>query len=210
MELKEQIFEGVIKGDADTVRELTAQAIEEGVPPGELLHEALIGAMEEVGARFERREYFVPQMLVAARAMKTGMGVLQPALVGDEAEPAGTVVMGTVEGDLHDIGKNLVALMLEGAGFRVIDLGVDVAPERFLEAIREEGAQAVGMSALLTTTMFNMKASIEHLVEAGLRDEVIVMVGGAPVTQRYADDVGADLYAADASVAVRRLRQALG
>jgi 5-methyltetrahydrofolate--homocysteine methyltransferase len=209
MGLQQDIYQGVVDGDADQVRKLTARAIAEGMVAGHLLNDVLIPAMGEVGDRFERREYFVPQMLVAARAMKAGMSVLRPRLVGEDLKPAGRVVIGTVEGDLHDIGKNLVALLLEGAGFQVRDLGVDVSPQEFLEAVRQESAQVVGMSALLTTTMFNMKSAIEHLREAGVRDELIVMVGGAPVTQRYADEIGADFYAPDASAAVRLAKRAL-
>ena len=168
-----------------------------------MLFDALIPSLEEVGARFERGDFFVPEMLIAARAMQGALDILRPLLAETGAEPIGTFVMGTVKGDVHDIGKNLVNIMLEGAGFTVIDLGVNVAPERFVEEIEEHEPDIVGFSAFLTTTMPMFKANINALEKAGLRDKVIVMVGGAPVTQEYADAVGADGYAADASTAVR-------
>jgi len=207
MALKEDIYNKVINGDAEGVKALTAQAIEEGLSANELLNEVLIAAMAEVGQRFERQEFFVPEMLVAARAMKYGVEVLRPYLVDAGIKPIGTVVMGTVAGDLHDIGKNLVIMMLEGTGFRVIDLGVDVPAEKFIQAVRNHSPQIVGLSALLTTTMLAMKTTIEALKTAGLRDKVMVMVGGAPVTERFADDIGADLYAPDASAAARKAKE---
>ena len=209
MDLKQEIFDHVVNGDAPGTRELTERAMKTGIPPDEILNEALIAAMAEVGARFERRDFFVPEMLVAARAMKVGADLLRPVLAGQGVKPLGTVLMGTVAGDLHDLGKNLVIMMLEGAGLRVIDLGIDQSPESFVQGIREHSPQIVGMSALLTTTMPAMKLTIEAIKEAGLRDEVIIMVGGAPVTQRYADQIGADLYAPDASAAGRRAKEAL-
>jgi len=206
----QQICEGVIAGDAPGVKKLVEQAVAEGVPPSEIISRYLIPAMTEVRARFERGEFYVPEMLIAARAIKTGLTVLKPLLVEGELETAGRVVMGTVKGDLHDIGKNLVSMMLEGAGFEVADLGVDVPPERFVGAVREENPDIVGMSALLTTTMLAMRSTIEALVKAGLRDGVKVMVGGAPVTQRYADEIRADGYAPDAGSAVRKAKELLG
>lgn len=209
MELQ-QIYDRVIMGDAPGVKALVQQAIGEGVPPSEIISGYLIPAMGEVGARFERQEFYIPEMLIAARAMQTGLTVLKPLLVEGELESAGCVVMGTVKGDLHDIGKNLVSMMLEGAGFEVIDLGVDVGPERFVEAVREEKPDIVGMSALLTTTMPAMRGTIEALIEAGLRDKVKMLVGGAPLTQSYADQIGADGYAPDAGAAVRKAKELLG
>jgi len=209
MSLKEDIYNKVIVGDAEGVKTLTARAVQEGFTAAELLNDALIPAMTEVGQRFERQEYFVPEMLIAARAMKAGVEILRPYLVEAGVKPIGTVVIGTVAGDLHDIGKNLVSMMLEGTGFRVIDLGVDVPAEKFVQAVRENNPQIVGMSALLTTTMMAMKATIEALRKAGLRERVKVMVGGAPVTQRFADEIGADLYAPDASSAARTAKEAV-
>ncbi len=209
MDIKAQIFERVVEGDAPAVKSLVAQAIAEGVSAEELLNESLIAAMSEVGSLFERREFFVPEMLVAARAMKAGVELLKPILADTGVQPIGTVVMGTVAGDLHDIGKNLVVMMLEGAGFRVIDVGVDVTPDKFVLAAREHSADIVGMSALLTTTMVAMKSVIDALDQAGLRPSVSVMVGGAPVTQRFADEIGADHYGQDASAAVRAAKAAL-
>lgn len=206
----QQIYERVIAGDAPGVKNLVEQAVDEGVPPSEIISHYLIPAMAEVGARFERQEFYVPEMLIAARAMKTGLTVLKPLLVEGELETAGRVVIGTVKGDLHDIGKNLVSMMLEGAGLEVTDLGVDVPPERFIDAVREKKPDLVGMSALLTTTMPAMRSTIKALVEAGLRDRVKVMVGGAPVTQIYADQIGADGYAPDAAAAVRKAKKLLG
>ena len=171
--------------------------------PETLLYDALIPSLEEVGARFERGDFFVPEMLIAARAMQGALDILRPLLAETGAKPIGTFVMGTVKGDVHDIGKNLVNIMLEGAGFTVHDLGVNVAPEKFVEQVVEHEPDIVGFSAFLTTTMPMFKANINALEKAGLRDKVIVMVGGAPVTQEYADAVGADGYAADASTAVR-------
>ena len=209
MDLKQDLYNKVIEGNRDAVIALTTQGIEQGMGAAELLNEALIAAMQEVGDRFEKHEFFVPEMLVAARAMKAGVGVLKPQLVREDIQPAGTVVMGTVSGDLHDIGKNLVIMMLEGASFQVVDLGVDVAPDQFVHAIQEHSPQIVGMSALLTTTMLSMKATIEAIEKAGFRDKVTVMVGGAPVTQRFADKVGADAYAPDASSAARKAKEAV-
>ncbi len=208
MELKE-IYEGVVSGNAKKVADDVQAALDAGVPAEKILKEALIPGMAEVGARFERNEYFVPEMLISARAMQYGLNKLKPLLAASGVEPVGKVVIGTVKGDLHDIGKNLVAMMLEGAGFEIIDLGVDAAPEKFVDAAKK-GAQVVAMSALLTTTMPGMKTTIDALKEAGIRDKVKVMIGGAPVTQAYADQIGADGYAPDASSAARKAKELVG
>jgi 5-methyltetrahydrofolate--homocysteine methyltransferase len=178
-----------------------------GMPPERMLFEALIPSLEEVGARFERGDWFVPEMLVAGKAMAGALDLLRPLLAQTGVESVGTVLMGTVKGDVHDIGKNLVNIMLEGAGFTVIDLGVQVPPEKFVAAIEEHQPDIVGMSAFLTTTMPMFKANINAIEKAGLRDKVVIMVGGAPVTQEYADVCGADGYAADAATAVRRAKE---
>ena len=204
----EDIFENVIEGQAPAVEAGVKAALAEGVEADVILKQALIAAMDEVGKRFEEGDFFVPEMLIAARAMQSGLVLLKPHLVEGGIEAAGKVAIGTVQGDLHDIGKNLVAMMLEGAGFEVNDLGVDVGPESFVKAV-QEGAQIVGMSALLTTTMNNMGATIKALEEAGLRDQVKVVIGGAPVTDTYAKQIGADAYAPDASSATRTVRQLL-
>jgi 5-methyltetrahydrofolate--homocysteine methyltransferase len=197
------LYEETLVGNAPTVRELTEQGLEDGMAPESMLYDALIPSLEEVGARFERGDYFVPEMLIAARAMQGALDILRPLLVETGVQQVGTFVMGTVKGDVHDIGKNLVNIMLEGAGFTVIDLGVNVPPEKFVEQVEEHKPEIVGFSAFLTTTMPMFKANISTLQKAGWRDKVLVMVGGAPVTQEYADAVGADGYAADASTAVR-------
>jgi 5-methyltetrahydrofolate--homocysteine methyltransferase len=197
------LYDNTLIGNAPEVKDLTNQGLEEGVDPEVMLYEALIPSLEEVGARFERGDFFVPEMLIAARAMQGALDILRPLLAETGAQTVGTYVMGTVKGDVHDIGKNLVNIMLEGAGFTVYDLGVNVAPEVFVEKINEHQPDIVGFSAFLTTTMPMFKANINALEKAGIRDDVIVMVGGAPVTQEYADMVGADGYAADASTAVR-------
>ena len=202
-ELLKQLYDATLVGNAPEVLSLTDQGLAMGLGPEILLYEALIPSLEEVGARFERGDFFVPEMLIAGKAMAGALEVLRPLLAETGAESIGTIVMGTVKGDVHDIGKNLVNIMFEGAGFQVIDLGVQVAPEKFVDAIREHQPDIVGFSAFLTTTMPMFKANINALQKAGLRDQVIVMVGGAPVTQEYADAVGADGYAADASTAVR-------
>jgi 5-methyltetrahydrofolate--homocysteine methyltransferase len=204
------LFTAVLDGDAPTAKRLTQEALDAGADPQALLSQAMIPAMDEVGRRFEANEYFVPELLIAARAMKGCLEILRPLLAAQGAEPAGRVVIGTVRGDLHDIGKNLVAAMLEGGGFEVIDLGVDVSPEKFVEAVRQSGAQVVAMSALLTTTMPGMKTTIEALNEAGVRSAVKVMIGGAPVTQRYAQEIGADGFSDNASGAVRTARELVG
>lgn len=205
----EKIFEGILDGNAKLVVEEVQKALDAGIGPAEILSQGMIAAMGEVGRLFEEGEYFVPEMLIAARAMQKGLEVLKPFLTDADVQSPGKVAIGTVKGDLHDIGKNLVAMMLEGAAFEVIDLGTDVSPERFIQAVRENGAQIIAMSALLTTTMPNMKNTIEALKEAGLRDKVKVMIGGAPVTQTYADQIGADGFAEDASRAVAKARSLL-
>jgi methylmalonyl-CoA mutase cobalamin-binding domain/chain len=206
-ELLQQMYEATLVGNAPEVKELTEQGLADGISAETLLYDSLIPSLEEVGARFERGDYFVPEMLIAARAMQGALDILRPILAETGAKPIGTFVMGTVKGDVHDIGKNLVNIMLEGAGFTVIDLGVNVAPERFVEEINNHEPDIVGFSAFLTTTMPMFKANINTIEKAGLRDRVIIMVGGAPVTQEYADAVGADGYAADASTAVRLAKE---
>jgi 5-methyltetrahydrofolate--homocysteine methyltransferase len=205
----EPIYGNVIAGQAPKVEAGVKAALEAGTQAGEILYQAMIPAMAEVGARFERNEFYVPEMLIAARAMQTGLNILKPLLVEAGVEPVGKVAIGTVKGDLHDIGKNLVAMMMEGAGFEINDLGVDVPPQKFVEAARE-GTDIVAMSALLTTTMTNMQVTVDALREAGVRDRVKVMVGGAPVTQAYAEQVGADGYAPDASSAATKAKAILG
>jgi 5-methyltetrahydrofolate--homocysteine methyltransferase len=199
--------EALIEGEDKTVADLTQRALDEGHPAQTVLNEALISGMEKVGALFEQGEYFVPELLLAARAMQGAMEVLRPHLAASDYQPMGKVVMGTVQGDLHDIGKKLVAMMLEGSGFEVIDLGTDVPAQRFVEAVEESGAQLVGLSALLTTTLPAMEATVGALREAELPTQVKVMVGGAPITSAYAQDVGADGYAPDASSAVALARR---
>ena len=208
-ELLTDLYDKTLTGNGPAVLDLTRQGLADGLGPETLLYEALIPALEEVGARFERGDFFVPEMLIAGKAMAGALEILRPLLAETGAESIGTIVMGTVKGDVHDIGKNLVNIMFEGAGFQVIDLGVQVAPEKFIEAIRQHKPDIVGFSAFLTTTMPMFKANISALTKAGLRDEVIVMVGGAPVTQEYADVVGADGYAADASAAVVKAKELL-
>lgn len=201
----EDLRQSIIEGDMKSATSLVERALADGLEPGSILNDGMIAAMTEVGRRFEEGEYFVPEMLIAARAMQAGLKILKPKLVDSGNKPLGTVAIGTVKGDLHDIGKSLVAMMLEGAGFEIMDLGVDVAPEKFVEAIRG-GAQVIAMSALLTTTMPNMKATVEAVKQAGLRDQSVIVIGGAPVTQAYANEIGADAYAPDASAAVRVTR----
>lgn len=197
-----ELYTAILEGQRDAAQESVETALETGMPPGEIL-EAMVNAMGEVGRLFEEGEYFVPEMLIAARAMKTGMEILKPRLVDADIQPVGSVIAGTVKGDLHDIGKNLVCMMLEGAGFQVVDLGTDVSPEAFVSAVQEHHPDFVAMSALLTTTMPNMQNTIEALIAAGLREKVKVLIGGAPITDAYAEKIGADGYAPDASRAVK-------
>jgi 5-methyltetrahydrofolate--homocysteine methyltransferase len=206
----ETIYEAVLNGDAGTTEAEVKAALDAGTPPEDVLYKACIPAMEEVGRLFEEGEKFVPEMLISARAMQAGMGLLKPLLLQADIQTVGTVVVGTVAGDLHDIGKNLVGMMLEGSGFEVVDLGTDVGPQQFVDAVREHEPQVIGMSALLTTTMPSMGATIEALKEAGLRGDVKVMIGGAPITQDFADKIGADGFAPDASSASRKAKELVG
>ena len=202
-----ELYQAILTGNAKKAEEVTRAALDQGVPPTDLLQKYMIPAMDDVGQRFECNEYFVPELLIAARAMKTSLEILTPHLAQAGAERAGRVVIGTVQGDLHDIGKNLVASMLEGGGFEVVDLGVDVSPERFVEAAREKDGSVIALSALLTTTMSMMKKVIEALEAAGLRQQTPVIIGGAPITQQYADEIGADGYSDNASGAVALARR---
>jgi 5-methyltetrahydrofolate--homocysteine methyltransferase len=204
-----EIYDSIIDGSQEVTKKKVQQALDEGFEPGRILNDAMVSAMAEVGRLFEEGEYYVPEMLIAARAMQNGLAILKPRLVQQNVASAGKVVAGTVKGDLHDIGKNLVCMMLEGAAFEIIDLGSDVTPEKFIEAVKANNAQIIAMSALLTTTMPGMKTTIEALKVAGLRDKVKVMVGGAPLTTQYANDIGADGYAPDASRAVALARSLL-
>jgi 5-methyltetrahydrofolate--homocysteine methyltransferase len=208
-DLLSELYDKTLVGNRPEVLTLTRQGLSDGLGPEVLLYEALIPALEEVGARFERGDFFVPEMLIAGKAMAGALDILRPLLAETGAETIGKVVMGTVKGDVHDIGKNLVNIMFEGAGFEVIDLGVQVSPEKFVNAVIEHKPDILGFSAFLTTTMPMFKANMNALTKAGLRDEVIIMVGGAPVTQEYADVVGADGYAADASAAVVKAKELL-
>lgn len=199
--LVQEVYSAVLNGIASEVKEKVQLAIDNGIEAEKILNSGLIAAMKEVGQLFEDGEYFVPEMLISARAMQSGMIILRPFLVAQDIKPIGKVVIGTVKGDLHDIGKNLVSMMLEGSGFQIFDLGTDVSPEKFLEAINTYKPDIVGMSALLTTTMANMEKTMHFLEENGARKGVKVLIGGAPISQKYADDIGADGYAPDASQA---------
>jgi 5-methyltetrahydrofolate--homocysteine methyltransferase len=201
-DILQQIASNLYDGEDQEVAKLVQQALDEGMEPAEILQGGLIAGMDEVGRDFKAGELFVPEVLIAARAMHAGMDVLRPLLADSDVLSAGKYVIGTVKGDLHDIGKNLVRMMLEGAGFEMVDLGTDVEPQAFVDAVSEHKPQLLGMSALLTTTMVQMKTTIEALEEAGLRDSVKIMVGGAPVTDAFAQEIGADAYAADAASAV--------
>ncbi|MEN6548721.1 MAG: corrinoid protein [Armatimonadia bacterium] len=204
------IAEAVIRGDREAVANLTKAAVDEGTSAEQIINDGLIAGMGVVGAKFKANEFYVPEVLIAARAMHAGMDIIKPLLAASGVQPRGTIAIGTVKGDLHDIGKNLVAMMLEGGGYEVLDLEVDVAPEKFVDAVKSQGAQIVALSALLTTTMPSMKDTIEALKEAGVRDQVKVMIGGAPVTQNYADEIGADGYSPDAASAVDKAAELLG
>ncbi|HUW15241.1 MAG TPA: corrinoid protein [Anaerolineae bacterium] len=201
-DILQKMASSLYAGEDEEVAELVQQALDQGMSPAEILSSGLIAGMDEVGKDFKAGDLFVPEVLVAARAMSAGMGVLRPLLAAGEVPSAGKYVIGTVKGDLHDIGKNLVKMMLEGAGFETVDLGTDVEPAAFVDAVREHRPNFVGMSALLTTTMVNMKTTIEALEEAGLREGIKIMVGGAPVTDPFAREIGADAYAPDAASAV--------
>jgi 5-methyltetrahydrofolate--homocysteine methyltransferase len=208
MSILEELKEAIINGNSPAAKELTQRGLSEGIKPGQFFPNAIIPAMDEVGRRMRECEFFIPEVLIAARAARGATDILRPLLVGDEAmRPVGIVVCGTIKGDLHDIGKNIVAMMLESAGFRIVDLGVDVGPEKIVDAVRREQATMVALSALLTTTMVNMKGAIEALAAAGLRDQVKVLVGGAPVTDAWARSIGADAYGKDAPAAVELARK---
>jgi corrinoid protein of di/trimethylamine methyltransferase len=206
----QRLHDAIVDGDAAVSAEVTREALAAGLGPLSIVQDTMVPAMDEVGRRFEAEEYFVPELLLSARAMKAAMALVRPLLAAAPAEPSGRVVIGTVKGDIHDIGKNLVAAMLEGAGFSIVDLGVDVAPQAFVEAVRSSRAALVCMSALLTVTMPSMKATIAALEEAGLRGEVKVLVGGAPVSAIYADEIGADGYGENAAAAVALARAMAG
>ena len=202
MALYEQIADEVVKGKADGVKELVNKAISDGISAEDILNNGLVAGMNIVGEKFKNNEFFIPEVLVSARAMTAGLGILNPLLAEANVKAKGKVVIGTVKGDLHDIGKNIVGMMLQGAGYEIVDLGADVPKEKFIESVEKEDAQLVGMSALLTTTMIYMQEVIQGLKDAGLRDKVRVIIGGAPVTQAYADKIEADGYAPDAASAI--------
>jgi len=204
------IFSAVLNGELNETKQLVQAALDDGTPAEHLLYQGLIAAMKEVGRLFEEGEYYVPEMLISARAMQSGMVILRPILVAQDIKPLGKVIIGTVEGDLHDIGKNLVSMMLEGAGFQIIDLGTNVTSEKFHEAMIQHKPDFLGMSALLTTTMGNMEKTITYLVDQGIRDSIKIIVGGAPVTQKFADDIGADGFAPDASQAAIIAKSLIG
>ena len=204
----QELANNVISGKAKETKALVAQALEEGLPVADILNKGLIAGMNVVGVKFKANEFYVPEVLIAARAMKWGMEVLEPRLKEAGVQPVASIAIGTVKGDLHDIGKNLVGMMLQGAGFKVVDLGIDVAPEKFLDAVKTQGCKLVGLSALLTTTMPQMKNVIAAIKEAGVEAQVII--GGAPVTQNYADEIGADGYAPDAASAVDVAKELIG
>jgi len=199
MSILEQMAADLMKGKANDVKAAVQQALDDGLEPGKILTEGLLSGMSIIGQRFKKNEVYVPEVLIAARAMKAGMQILQPRLVSAGVEPIGTAVVGTVKGDLHDIGKNLVGMMLEGAGLKVVDAGIDVSPEKFVEVAKECNADVIGVSALLTTTMTNMKSVVEAVKASGIKAKVLI--GGAPLTQAFCDEIGADGYAPDAASA---------
>src|SRR5690242_13031665 len=203
-----ELYEAVVRGDAKSSQAITQEALANGTDPIVLVNEYMIPAMDEVGRRFECSEYFVPELLISARAMKSALELIRPLLIARGEKPVGRVAIGTVKGDLHDIGKNLVASLLEGGGFEVIDLGVNVSPERFIATVKDKQANIVAMTALLTTTMPAMKTTIEALKQAGVRDQVKVSIGGAPITQKYAEEIGADGYSENAVGAVALAKKA--
>ena len=204
------LAEAVIRGDGKTVKELTKRMIDSGVNPMQIINEGLIAGMNVVGIRFKAGDMYVPEVLMSAKAMNIGVELVKPLILETDMPSAGKVIMGTVRGDMHDIGKNLCIMLLESNGFKVIDLGVDVQPEAFVKAAKEHNAQVIGLSALLTTTMLNMKETLAILEEEGIRDKVKVIIGGAPITQTFADQIGADGYAADAGAAVDLCKQLVG
>lgn len=203
-----KLREAVINGDAKAAHSITEEALAQGTDPLQLVNDHMVPAMDEVGRRFEANEYFVPELLISARAMKSALDLIRPLLTARGDKPVGRVAIGTVKGDLHDIGKNLVASLLEGGGFEVIDLGVNVSPEKFIETVQQKDANIVAMSALLTTTMPAMKTTIDALKKAGVRDRVKVLIGGAPITQKYAEEIGADGYSENAVGAVALAKKA--
>ena len=207
MSILDDLRKSVINGNLNATQDQVQAALAENLPPEKILTDGLITAMNDVGRLFEDGEFFIPEMLVSARAMKGGLAILRPKLAAEDIQPIGRVVIGTAQGDLHDIGKNLVGMMLEGAGFEVIDLGVDVSPEKYVAAVKEHQPDLLGISALLTTTMPRMQDVLLALQAAGLRETVKVMIGGAPLTAQYASDIGADIYAPDAASAAQRARQ---
>jgi 5-methyltetrahydrofolate--homocysteine methyltransferase len=204
------IYNAILEGDRESVQTQVKRAIETGIDLASILNDGMIAAMTEVGRRFSCGDYYVPEMLIAARAMQDGLKLLKPHLLQTDIQSSGKIVAGTVKGDLHDIGKTLVCMMLEGAGFEILDLGTDVSPEKFVEAVRAEKPHLLALSALLTTTMPNMQATINALVKAGLRDQVKVIIGGAPLTDKYAQQIGADGFAADAGRAVALAKSLVG
>ncbi len=204
-----QLYDSVVSGDAKATQAITKQALADGIDPLKLVNEYMVPAMDEVGRRFEANEYFVPELLISARAMKAALELIRPLLTARGDQPLGRVAIGTVKGDLHDIGKNLVGSLLEGGGFEVIDLGVNVTPEKFIATVNEKQANIIAMSALLTTTMPSMKTTIDALKQAGVRDKVKVLIGGAPITQKYAEEIGADGYSENAVGAVALAKKAV-
>ena len=204
-----ELATALINGKAPVVRELVEKALASGERPGDVLNKGLVAGMSVVGEKFKNNEFYVPEVLIAARAMKNGMEILRPKLAETGVQPVARVAIGTVRGDLHDIGKNLVAMMMEGAGFEIVDLGVDVKPEQFVQSVKDNSTGLICLSALLTTTMPAMKETIQALADAGVRSDVCVMVGGAPVTQNYANEIGADGYAPDAASAVDEAKSLL-
>ncbi len=209
MEILASLVESLVEGQNEQVAQLTQKGVQEGLPPLEILNKGLIAGMEVVGQNFKEGEIYVPDVLIAARAMRAGMDILRPLLAESDVPSTGKVILGTVQGDLHDIGKNLVGIMMEGAGFEVIDLGADVSADKFVAAVKEHRPKIVGMSALLTVTMVGMKSVLDSIESQGLRQDVIALVGGAPVTQKFADEIGADGYAHDAVSAVSKVKELL-
>jgi 5-methyltetrahydrofolate--homocysteine methyltransferase len=207
---QEKYYQALSAGKMDEVKALTQKALDAGESPDKILKEGLIKAMDRIGVQFKNSEIYIPEVLIAARAMHAGLGILKPILAKSNAAPSAKIVLGTVKGDLHDIGKNLVGMMLEGAGFEVIDVGIDAPAEKFVQVAKEKGAQVIGMSALLTTTMMQMKGTVEALQAAGLKGKVKIVVGGAPVTDEFARQIGADGYAPDAASAVNTVKKVLG
>jgi 5-methyltetrahydrofolate--homocysteine methyltransferase len=207
MEILQKISEELQAGNYQEVPKLIQEALNAKIPPARILSDGLVAGMDIVGDKFRRDELFMPEVLISAKAMQAGMDVLRPKLIEAGVKLAGSIVLGTVKGDLHDIGKNLVGMLMEGSGFQVIDLGIDVATEKFIEAVKSQKPDLLGLSALLTTTMPKMKEVMESLVEAGIRKSVKVMVGGAPVTEKFSKDIGADAYAPDAASAVEKARE---